>query len=92
MHLKIILRENQRENQHANEQSSDTSNIGHITNKHINTTQKTKWLDEQYGPTFTYISTTQLHDRSLFWFSTGTSIKRGGIKLALWIQTSPLII
>jgi hypothetical protein len=78
MDLKIILRENQRENQHANEQFSHTSNIGHITNK----TQKNKWLDEQYGPTFTYTPTTQIHDRSISWFGTGTSIKRGGIKLA----------
>ena len=30
----------------------------------------------------------QIHDRSLSWLGTGTSINSGGIKLALWAQTS----
>jgi hypothetical protein len=33
---------------------------------------------------------TQIHDCSLYWLSTGTSIKSGGGKLASWSQTSPL--
>ena len=32
----------------------------------------------------------QLHDWSLFWLSTGTSIRSGRVKLVLWAQTSPL--
>jgi hypothetical protein len=32
-------------------------------------------------------SDTQLHDLSLFWLSTDTSIKRGGVKLVIWAQT-----
>jgi len=28
------------------------------------------------------------HDHSFCWLSTGTLIKSGGVKLALWIQTS----
>ena len=35
-------------------------------------------------------SNTQIHDRSLFWLSTCTSITSGRIKLVLWSQTSPL--
>jgi hypothetical protein len=27
---------------------------------------------------------TQIHDRSLFWLGTGTSIESGGVKLVLW--------
>ena len=50
--------------------------LGTSQTKHINTTQKTKWLDEQYGPIFTYTPTTQIHDRSISWFGTGTSIKK----------------
>jgi len=33
---------------------------------------------------------TKIHDRSLSWLGTGTSIKSGGVKLVLWTQTSPL--
>jgi hypothetical protein len=29
---------------------------------------------------------TQLHDHSLSWLGTGTSIKSGRVKLALWVQ------
>ena len=32
---------------------------------------------------------TQIHDRSLSWLGTSTSIKRDGVKLALWDQTFP---
>ena len=28
---------------------------------------------------------TEVHDRSLSWFGTGTSIKSGGVKLVLWL-------
>ena len=28
----------------------------------------------------------QIHDRSFYWVSTGTSIKNGGVKLVLWTQ------
>ena len=28
----------------------------------------------------------QIHDRSLYWLGTGTSIKSGGVKLDLWAQ------
>ena len=34
--------------------------------------------------------TSDTHDRSICWLSTGTSIKSGGVKLVLWAQTSPL--
>ena len=37
-----------------------------------------------------YTPNTQIHDRSLSWHGTGTSIKRGRVKLVLWAQTSPL--
>jgi hypothetical protein len=30
---------------------------------------------------------TQIHDRPLSWFGTGTSIKSGEVKLVLWAQT-----
>ena len=30
---------------------------------------------------------TQIHGGSLFWSSTGTSIKRGEVKLMIWDQT-----
>ena len=34
---------------------------------------------------------TQIHDRSLFWIGTGTSIKSGGVKLVfVCAQTCPL--
>ena len=33
---------------------------------------------------------TQLHDDSLSWLDTGTSIKSGRVKLVLWAQTSSL--
>jgi hypothetical protein len=33
---------------------------------------------------------TQIRDRSISWFGTGTSIKSGGIKLVLWVQFFPL--
>ena len=33
---------------------------------------------------------THIHDRSLSWIGTGTSIKSGGVKLVLWTQTSIL--
>jgi hypothetical protein len=36
------------------------------------------------------IDTLNIHDRSLYWLGTGTSIKSGGIKLISWDQTSPL--
>jgi len=32
---------------------------------------------------------TQIHDRSLSWLGIGSSIKGGGVKLVLWIQTIP---
>ena len=32
---------------------------------------------------------TQIHNRSLSWLGTGTSIKSGGAKIVLWAQTSP---
>ena len=31
-----------------------------------------------------------MHNRSLSWFVTGTSIQNGGVKLVLWTQTFPL--
>ena len=31
-----------------------------------------------------------MHNRSLSWFVTGTSIQSGGVKLVLWAQTFPL--
>jgi hypothetical protein len=31
---------------------------------------------------------TQIHDYSLSWLSTGSSIKSGRVKLILWVQTS----
>ncbi len=34
---------------------------------------------------------TQIHDHSLFWLGTGTSIKCGGVKLVLWTQISLLV-
>ena len=33
-------------------------------------------------------SNPQIHDISLSWFGTGTSIKSEGIKLVLWFQTT----
>ena len=33
---------------------------------------------------------THIHDRSLSWLGTGTSIKSGGVKLVLWAQNSPI--
>ena len=33
---------------------------------------------------------TQLHDSSLSWLGTGTSIKSGGVKRVLWTQTSSI--
>jgi hypothetical protein len=36
------------------------------------------------------IPNTHVHDCSLSWLGTGTSIKRGGVKLVLWIQIFPL--
>jgi hypothetical protein len=35
---------------------------------------------------------TQIHDRSLSSLGTDTSINSGGVKLVLWIQTSPLSV
>ena len=32
---------------------------------------------------------TQIHELSLSWFGTGTSIKSGSVKLILWTQISP---
>ena len=29
---------------------------------------------------------TQIHDSSLSWVGTGTSIKSGGVRLVLWLQ------
>jgi len=34
-----------------------------------------------------YRKTTPIHDRSLAWLGTGTSIKRGRVKLVVWVQT-----
>ena len=31
---------------------------------------------------------THMHDRSLSWLGTGTSIKSDSVKLALWVQNS----
>ena len=33
---------------------------------------------------------THVHDQSLSWLGTATSIKRGGVELVLWAQTSAL--
>jgi len=33
-------------------------------------------------------SNTHIHDRSLSWYATDTSIKRGGVKLVLWANTN----
>jgi hypothetical protein len=33
---------------------------------------------------------THIHDHSLFWLSTCIFIKSGGVKLILWLQTSPI--
>jgi hypothetical protein len=30
-----------------------------------------------------------INNRSLFWLGTGTSMKSGGVKLALWAQAAP---
>ena len=35
-------------------------------------------------------SNTQIHDHSVSWLGTDTSIKSGGVKLAPWAQASPL--
>ena len=35
---------------------------------------------------------TDIHDHSFFWIGTGTSIKRGGIKLVLWAQTFGIVL
>jgi len=35
---------------------------------------------------------TDIHDRSCFWIGTGTSIKRGGIKLVLWAHTFDIVL
>ena len=32
---------------------------------------------------------THMHYRALYWLSTGTLIKHGGVKLDLWAQPSP---
>jgi hypothetical protein len=37
-----------------------------------------------------YTTNIQIHDHSLSWLGTGTSIKHGGVKLVLWTQISPL--
>jgi hypothetical protein len=34
-------------------------------------------------------SNTQIHEHSFYWLGTGTSIERGGVKLALWAKTFP---
>jgi len=36
------------------------------------------------------IINTQIHDRSLSWLAIGISIKNGGVKLVLCVQTSPI--
>ena len=36
------------------------------------------------------IDTSNIHDHSLSWLGTATSMKSGGIKLVSWDQTSPL--
>ena len=36
-------------------------------------------------------SNTQIHDRSLSWLGTGTSVKSGGVKLVLWYKTQKRI-
>ena len=36
-----------------------------------------------------YTSNTQIHDSSLPWLGTGTSIKSGGVKLVLWAHHMP---
>ena len=38
----------------------------------------------------TSIPLTHIHDRSLSWLGTGTSIKSGGVKIQLCDQASPL--
>jgi hypothetical protein len=38
------------------------------------------------------VPNTYLHDISLLWLSTGTSIKSGGVKLVLWQQVLPSTI
>jgi hypothetical protein len=30
---------------------------------------------------------TEIHDHSLSWIATSSSIKRGGVKLVLWVET-----
>jgi len=35
---------------------------------------------------------THIHDHSLFWLGTDTSIKSGGIKFVLWIRNSPFSV
>ena len=35
-------------------------------------------------------SNTQIHDRSLTWLGTGTSIKSGGVKIVLWAHNLSL--
>jgi hypothetical protein len=36
------------------------------------------------------IRNTHIHDRSLSWLGTDTSMKNGGIKVVLWTQKFPL--
>jgi len=35
---------------------------------------------------------TQIHNRSLSWIGTGTSIKSGGIEIVLWDQTQLILL
>jgi len=38
------------------------------------------------------ISLAQIHDGSLSWIGTGTSIKSGGFKLMLYVQAFPILV
>ena len=38
------------------------------------------------------IPLTQIHNRSLSWIGTGTSIKSDGIKIVLWDQTQLILL
>jgi hypothetical protein len=63
----------------------------------FNVIQKTIYLHRHHNNMHMYITkawsidNTQIHDRSLSWLGTCTSIKSIRVKLVLWDETSPLV-
>ena len=88
----------QTENKMYNEQTENKMYNEQTENKMYNEQTENKMKYKNNNPTSNIkivkrgkvgTPNTQIHDRSLSWLGICTSIKRAGVKLVLWTQSSP---